>query len=93
MPEISITDEKEWGRIGPKGPPSMIRDLCPAGPMLWIAEAVWVGGRLVFHIFGALAEFEHSLIRKRTVTGLEAAGSDVSLPCRSPTSESRWLCW
>jgi DNA invertase Pin-like site-specific DNA recombinase len=31
------------------------------------------GGRLVFHIFGALAEFEHSLIRERTIAGLEAA--------------------
>jgi DNA invertase Pin-like site-specific DNA recombinase len=31
------------------------------------------GGRLVFHIFGALAEFEHSLIRERTTAGLEAA--------------------
>lgn len=31
------------------------------------------GGRLVFHIFGALAEFEHSLIRERTMAGLEAA--------------------
>lgn len=31
------------------------------------------GGRLVFHIFGALAEFEHSLIRERTIAGLTAA--------------------
>lgn len=31
------------------------------------------GGRLVFHIFGALAEFEHDLIRERTHAGLEAA--------------------
>ncbi len=31
------------------------------------------GGRLVFHIFGALAEFERSLIRERTNAGLEAA--------------------
>ncbi|MBX3648249.1 recombinase family protein [Dokdonella sp.] len=31
------------------------------------------GGRLVFHIFGALAEFEHSLIRERTMAGLVAA--------------------
>lgn len=31
------------------------------------------GGRLVFHIFGALAEFEHSLIRERTIAGLVAA--------------------
>ncbi len=31
------------------------------------------GGRLVFHIFGALAEFERNLIRERTKAGLEAA--------------------
>lgn len=31
------------------------------------------GGHLVFHLFGALAEFEHSLIRERTVAGLVAA--------------------
>ncbi|TQE98109.1 MAG: recombinase family protein [Spiribacter salinus] len=30
-------------------------------------------GRLVFHIFGALAEFERNLIRERTVAGLKAA--------------------
>jgi len=31
------------------------------------------GGRLVFHIFGALAEFERHLIRERTHAGLAAA--------------------
>ena len=31
------------------------------------------GGRLVFHIFGALAQFEHDLIRERTIAGLQAA--------------------
>ncbi|HHI71512.1 MAG TPA: recombinase family protein [Rhodobacteraceae bacterium] len=31
------------------------------------------GGRLVFHIFGALAEFERSIIRERTCAGLDAA--------------------
>jgi len=31
------------------------------------------GGRLVFHLFGALAEFERSLIRERTQAGLAAA--------------------
>lgn len=31
------------------------------------------GGRSVFHIFGALAEFEHDLIRERTKAGLQAA--------------------
>ncbi len=31
------------------------------------------GGKLVFHIFGALAEFERSLIREKTNAGLKAA--------------------
>jgi DNA invertase Pin-like site-specific DNA recombinase len=31
------------------------------------------GGRFVFHIFGALAEFERELIRERTMAGLMAA--------------------
>lgn len=33
------------------------------------------GGRLVFHVFAALAEFERELIRDRTLAGLEAARS------------------
>jgi DNA invertase Pin-like site-specific DNA recombinase len=31
------------------------------------------GGKLIFHIFGALAEFERNLIRERTQAGLLAA--------------------
>ena len=31
------------------------------------------GGRLIFHVFGALAEFERDLIRERTLAGLAAA--------------------
>src|SRR3982750_2847449 len=31
------------------------------------------GGKLVFHIFGALAEFEREIIRERTQAGLQAA--------------------
>jgi DNA invertase Pin-like site-specific DNA recombinase len=31
------------------------------------------GGKLVFHIFGALAEFEREIIRERTLAGLQAA--------------------
>lgn len=31
------------------------------------------GGRLIFHIFAALAEFERSVIRERTTAGLKAA--------------------
>ncbi|WP_339349098.1 recombinase family protein [uncultured Alteromonas sp.] len=36
-------------------------------------DTTTTGGKLVFHIFGALAEFEHNLIRERTIAGLAAA--------------------
>lgn len=38
------------------------------------------GGKLVFHIFGALAEFERSLIRERTHAGLKTVFFD---PCHN----------
>lgn len=38
-------------------------------------DTVSTGGRLVFHLFGALAEFERNLIRERTQAGLTAARS------------------
>ncbi len=31
------------------------------------------GGKLIFHVFGALAEFERDIIRERTLVGLAAA--------------------
>jgi DNA invertase Pin-like site-specific DNA recombinase len=33
------------------------------------------GGRLIFHVFGALAQFERDLIRERTRAGLTAAAA------------------
>jgi DNA invertase Pin-like site-specific DNA recombinase len=33
------------------------------------------GGKLVFHVFAALAEFERDLVRERTSAGLAAAGA------------------
>ena len=55
-------------------------------------------GRLVFHMFGALAEFERSLIRERTQAGLAAArraGRTGGRPPNSPTTTSRppRRCW
>lgn len=38
-------------------------------------DTTTAGGRLVFQIFGALAEFERGLIRERTRAGLDAARS------------------
>ena len=42
------------------------------------------GGKLVFHVFGAVAAFERDLILERTMAGLEAART--SLPPASPPS-------
>lgn len=36
-------------------------------------DTTTAGGKLIFHIFGALAEFERSIIRERTRAGLDAA--------------------
>ena len=33
------------------------------------------GGRLIFHVFGALGQFERDLIRDRTKAGLDAAAT------------------
>lgn len=44
--------------------------------LLSLTEAIdtsTAGGKLIFHIFGALAEFERSVIRERTRAGLKAA--------------------
>ena len=47
------------------------------------------GGRLVFHIFAALAEFEISLIKMRTRAGLEAARAQGRIGGRPQKMTSR----
>ncbi len=47
------------------------------------------GGRLVFQIFGALAEFERSLIRERTSAGLAAARARGRRGGRPPALSSK----
>ncbi len=42
------------------------------------------GGKLVFHLFGALAEFERDLIRERTTAGLVAARARGRVGGRPP---------
>lgn len=50
-----------------------------------ITEAIdttTAGGKLIFHIFAALAEFERGLIRERTLAGLAAARARGARPGR-----------
>ena len=42
------------------------------------------GGRLIFHLFGAMAEFERGLIRERTKAGLAAARARGRVGGRPP---------
>jgi hypothetical protein len=65
------------------------------------AEAIdtgTAGGRLVFHIFGSIAEFERAIVRERTKAGVIAAKARVVLAVdrRSwPASEPNMptICW
>lgn len=45
------------------------------------------GGRLIFHLFGALAEFERDLIRERVQAGLKSARTRGRKGGRPPVSE------
>jgi DNA invertase Pin-like site-specific DNA recombinase len=49
------------------------------------------GGRLIFHIFAALAEFERSIIRERTVASLAAARARGRKGGRPPSLTERDL--
>lgn len=49
------------------------------------------GGQLIFHIFGALAEFERELIRERTQAGLKAARVRGRLGGRPPLLNGRQI--
>jgi DNA invertase Pin-like site-specific DNA recombinase len=49
------------------------------------------GGKLFFHIFGALAEFERDIIRDRTKAGLASARSRGRLGGRPPVMDAKKL--
>jgi DNA invertase Pin-like site-specific DNA recombinase len=57
-----------------------------------LAEAIDTtssGGRLVFHLFAALAEFERGVIRERTLAGLQAARARGRTGGRPPCAEGQ----
>jgi len=47
------------------------------------------GGKLIFHIFSALAEFERDLIQERTQAGLKAARARGKMGGRPPLLDTR----
>lgn len=50
-------------------------------------DTTTAGGRLIFHLFGALAEFERDLIRERVQAGLKSARARGRKGGRPPVSE------
>ncbi|MEZ4713142.1 MAG: recombinase family protein [Caldilineaceae bacterium] len=54
-------------------------------------DTTTAGGKLIFHIFGALAEFERSVIRDRTRAGLAAARARGRLGGRPPSMTEQKL--
>jgi DNA invertase Pin-like site-specific DNA recombinase len=58
------------------------------------------GGKLIFHIFASLAEFERDLIRERTNAGLAAArargrkgGRPLGVDEKKGSANKRWVNW
>jgi len=49
------------------------------------------GGKLVFHLFAALAEFERGVIRERTLAGLRAARARGRTGGRPPALQAKDL--
>jgi DNA invertase Pin-like site-specific DNA recombinase len=49
------------------------------------------GGKLIFHMFSALAEFERDLIRERTEAGLKAARARGRMGGRPPLLDNRQI--
>ena len=47
------------------------------------------GGKLVFHVFASMAEFERDVIRERTMAGLEAARARGRKGGRKPVMDER----
>ncbi len=49
-----------------------------------------IGGKLIYHIFASVAEFQRDLIRENTVLGIEAArqrGKQIGRPCKLNSSD------
>ena len=51
------------------------------------------GGKLIFHVFGALAEFERDIIRDRTMAGLAAARSRGRVGGRPKKMDSKKITY
>lgn len=54
-------------------------------------DTTTAGGKLIFHVFGALAEFERGIIRERTNAGLQAARARGKKGGRRPVMDAKKL--
>ena len=52
--------------------------------IVFLLKSLSKSGKLIFHIFGSLSEFERSIIKERTKAGLEAARKQGRVGGRKP---------
>lgn len=52
-------------------------------------DTTTTGGRLIFHVFASIAEFERDIIRERTMAGLEAARARGRKGGRKPVMDQK----
>ena len=78
MPLIEVVQQPEAAGIGFQ---SLQKNL----------DTTSAGGKLIFHIFGALAEFERSLIRERAQAGLTLAVATVLAGQQNHIAISDWI--
>jgi hypothetical protein len=71
--EIPLTDVRSVPKTGLARPPPTQQTARKGRLNFLYAETSSAAGKLVFHVFAALAEFERNLIRERTHAGLAAA--------------------
>jgi DNA invertase Pin-like site-specific DNA recombinase len=60
-------------------------------PLTEALDATTSGGRLIFHIFAALVEFERGVIRERTCAELGAARARSKIGGRPPALSVKYL--
>src|SRR5579871_4036709 len=76
LPLVGIVSELEMRDVG----------------LLSLTENIETGsaaGKLIFHVFASLAEFERNLIRERTRAGLDAARARGRLGGRKPKLDAK----
>ena len=76
MPAPPLPSSSSWTSCGPVTGRLEVDRL--GRSLRHLVDTITPGGKLVFHVFAALAEFERDLIRERTSAGWPQPGPGVA---------------